>query len=120
MPNSTTKVAPKLRHTKDADYSNVNFYKLPQPLMDDIFLCLNGKCGNQIKIMCVLLGTLGNGTFGVSDEWIRQRTNMEQQAYSKSRLILVKKGWIEVNGNFLTLRLDVIRAEAEEIRNSSV
>jgi len=73
MPNF--KQAPKLLHNKNKYESN-NYYNLPQELMDSVFTQLDGKCGNQIKLIIVLLGTLGNGTFGVSEKWICDRTGM--------------------------------------------
>lgn len=62
--------------------------------MDKIFQKLDGNHGNQIKLLVVLLGTIGNGSFRVSEEWIRQRTGMSQPAYNKARKALIEKGWI--------------------------
>lgn len=93
MPN--LKQAPKLYHNKVQLHPNKkNYYSLPQELMDQIFIQLEGKCGNQIKLMCVLLGTLGDGSFGVSEAWITARTGMTQQAYNAARKALVERGWI--------------------------
>jgi hypothetical protein len=73
MPNY--KQAPKLYHNKTS-FNSDNYYNLPQELMDCVFNQIDGKCGNQIKLIIVLLGTLGNGTFGVSEKWICERTGM--------------------------------------------
>jgi len=75
MPNY--KQAPKLYHNK-TNFNSDNYYNLPQELMDCIFTQIDGKSGNQIKLIIVLLGTLGNGTFGVSEKWICERTGMVQ------------------------------------------
>lgn len=91
MPNF--KQAPKLFHNKSKFNSN-NYYNLPQELMDSVFSQLDGKCGNQIKLMIVLLGTLGNGSFAVSEKWICDRTGMVQQTYSTARKALIERGWI--------------------------
>ena len=91
MPNF--KQAPKLYHNK-ADFKYTNYYNLPQNLMDVIFQKLDGKCGNQIKLMTVLLGTLGDGSFGVSEKWICDRTGMIQQSYNAARKALIERGWI--------------------------
>ena len=91
MPNF--KQAPKLYHNK-ADFKYTNYYNLPQNLMDVIFQKLDGKCGNQIKLMTVLLGTLGDGSFGVSEKWICDRTGMIQQTYNTARKALIERGWI--------------------------
>ena len=91
MPNY--KQAPKLYHNKSHFNAN-NYYNLPQDLMDCIFQQLDGKCGNQVKLMTVLLGTLGNGSFGVSEKWICERTGMVQQTYNTARKALIERGWI--------------------------
>ena len=91
MPNY--KQAPKLYHNK-SDYKYTNYYNLPQNLMDCIFQKLDGKCGNQIKLMTVLLGTLGDGSFGVSEKWICDRTGMVQQTYNTARKALIERGWL--------------------------
>ena len=91
MPNY--KQAPKLYHNKNNFYEN-NYYGLPQELMDCVFQQLDGKCGNQIKLMIVLLGTAGDGTFGVSEKWICDRTGMLQQTYNTARKALIERGWI--------------------------
>lgn len=41
--------APKLYHTGKKHQGN--FYQLPQDLMDIVFNKLDGKCGNQIKLI---------------------------------------------------------------------
>ena len=91
MPNF--KQAPKLYHNK-TDFKYTNYYNLPQTLMDAIFQKLDGKCGNQIKLMTVLLGTLGDGSFGVSEKWICDRTGMIQQTYNAARKALIERGWV--------------------------
>ena len=101
MPNY--KQAPKLYHNK-THFSCKNYYNLPQDLMDCVFKQLDGKCGNQIKLMTVLLGTLGNGSFGVSEAWICERTGMVQQTYSTARKALIERGWIYIeDGNMFVL-----------------
>lgn len=62
--------------------------------MDKIFQKLDGKHGSQIKLLVVLLGTIGNGSFRVSEEWVRQRTGMSQVNYNVARKALVEKGWM--------------------------
>lgn len=106
MPNY--KQAPKLYHNK-TDYKSNNFYQLPQDLMDSIFQQLDGKCGNQIKLMTVLLGTLGDGSFGVSEKWVCERTGMIQQTYNTARKALVKRGWIYLENGYIFVLPEVIR-----------
>ena len=106
MPNY--KQAPKLYHNKSS-FNCKNYYNLPQELMDCIFQQLDGKCGNQIKLMTVLLGTLGDGTFGVSEAWICDRTGMIQQTYSTARKALVERGWIYVEDSKIYVLPTIIR-----------
>lgn len=106
MPNY--KQAPKLYHNKSHFYDK-NFYQLPQDLMDCVFQQLDGKCGNQIKLMVVLLGTLGNGSFGVSEKWICDRTGMNQPCYNRARKALVEKGWIYLEDGMLFVLPSIIR-----------
>ena len=106
MPNY--KQAPKLYHNK-SNFTSKNYYNLPQELMDCIFQQLDGKCGNQIKLMTVLLGTLGDGSFGVSEAWICERTGMVQQTYSTARKALVERGWIFVEDSKLYVIPAIIR-----------
>ena len=101
--------APKLYHTGKKHQGN--FYQLPQDLMDIVFDKLDGKCGNQIKLMCVLLGTQGNGTFGVSEKWICDRTGMVQQTYNKARKALIDRGWLKQEDGKLFVLISFIYAE---------
>ena len=106
MPNY--KQAPKLYHNK-SNFNSKNFYNLPQELMDYVFQQLDGKCGNQIKLMTVLLGTLGDGSFGVSEAWICERTGMIQQTYSTARKALIERGWIYVEDGKMYVLPSIIR-----------
>ena len=105
MPNYNQ--APKLYHLKDAFKSN-NFYQLPQGVMDKVFQKLSGREGNAIKLITVLLGTLGNGSFGVSEAWICERTGMEHSTYIRARNNLRDKGWIVLEDGYLFVLVDVI------------
>ena len=106
MPNY--RQAPKLYHNKD-EYKDKNFYNLPQGLMDCVFTQLDGRSGNQIKLMCVLLGTLGDGSFGVSEAWICDRTGMVQQTYSTARRALVERGWIYVEDSKIYVLPEIVK-----------
>lgn len=101
--------APKLYHIGRKHQGN--FYQLPQDLMDIVFSKIDGKCGNQIKLMCVLLGTQGNGTFGVSEKWICDRTGMVQQTYNKARKALIDRGWLKQEDGKLFVLISFIYAE---------
>ena len=106
---SNLKQAPKLYHT--GKKHDTIFYQLPQDLMDIIFTKIDGKSGNQIKLMCVLLGTQGNGSFGISEKWICERTGMTQQTYSKARKALIEKGWLKLEDGKLFVLISDIYAQ---------
>lgn len=69
--------------------------------MDSVFNQLNGKQGNQIKLMSVLLGTAGDGSFAVSEKWICDRTGMDQSNYSRARKALIDRGWLRLENGKL-------------------
>lgn len=106
MPNY--KQAPKLYHNKNNFYED-NYYGLPQELMDCVFQQIDGKCGNQVKLMVVLLGTAGDGSFAISEKWICDRTGMFQQAYSAARKALIERGWIYVEDDKIFVLPSIIK-----------
>lgn len=59
--------APAFYKTGQDHKSNNRFYSITQEAADAVFQQLPGKNGNEIKIMIVLLGTLGDGTFRISE-----------------------------------------------------
>lgn len=61
------KKAPVLRHQGQDNCGNSRFYRVMQDALDVVLQDLSGKNGNEIKIMVVLLGTLGDGSFRVSE-----------------------------------------------------
>lgn len=89
------KQAPRLKH--EGVKRNVNSkvtYQIPQDLCTAIFNGLSGKNGNAIKLMIVLLGNIGNGTFRVSEKFIKDSTGMEKKSYQRARKELINLGWI--------------------------
>lgn len=99
--------APKLYHSQEKEKKNT--YMLPQKLMDSVFNQLDGKHGNQIKLMTVLLGTAGNGSFAVSEKWICDRTGMDQSNYNRARKALIEKGWLKLEDGHIYVDFDAIR-----------
>ena len=99
--------APKLYHSQEKEKKNT--YMLPQKLMDSVFNQLDGKHGNQIKLMTVLLGTAGNGSFAVSEKWICDRTGMDQSNYNRARKALIEKGWLKLENGHIYVDFDAIR-----------
>lgn len=103
------KQAPRLYH--NGNKKEGLFYQLPQELIDIVFNELDGKSGNQIKLMCVLLGTVGNGSFGVSEKWICERTGMIQQTYNRARKALIEKGWLRLENGKIFVEIDYIYSQ---------
>ena len=101
--------APILQFDIEKPEGSNNFYKLPQQLMDAVFAGL-GNSSAQLRIMIVLIGTKPG--FGVSEEWILQRTSLLHSSYITARKALVDKGWI-------TLEKGIIRVNFKTILNSS-
>ncbi|MBQ8506941.1 MAG: hypothetical protein IJ466_05890 [Clostridia bacterium] len=107
--SETYKQAPRLIH-RGSKFRNQspNFYQLPQNLMSTIFYELNGKCGNQIKLMCVLIGTAGNGSFRVSQRWMMEQTGMDESGYKRARKALIDRKWISLENGCLYVNFDEI------------
>ena len=60
---ATLQQAPRLIHQGKKFEKKTIFYQTPQDLVDIILNNLEGKAGNQMKIMWVLLGTYGDGSY---------------------------------------------------------
>lgn len=104
------KQAPLLYHNKEA-YSYGNYYQLPQGITDKIFKSLDGRNGSQLKLMLVLLGTIGNGTFRVSQKWVEDHTGLSQPAYVRARKALIDRGWLVLDGGCLAIDIAAIMEE---------
>ena len=108
--------APRLLH-KGEKFINHNeqFWSLPQSLMSEVFWELNGKCGNQIKLMCLLIGTSGKGDFRVSEKWVLERTGMDETGYKRARKELIQRGWLSHDNGELRVHMDRIRERGVKI-----
>ena len=107
--SETYKQAPRLIH-RGNKFQNQGrfFYQLPQSLMSNIFYELSGKHGNQIKLMCVLIGTAGDGSFRVSQRWIMEQTGMDESGYKRARKALADRGWITLDNGCIYVNFDAI------------
>lgn len=109
--------APHLVHQGEKTHSDCMEYRLPQDLMDIVLKYLSG---NQLKLMIVLMGTLGNGTFSPSEKWIEQRTSLGHSRYIEARNKLCAMGWLrhrkspEHNYYILTVNFDAIFSYTDE------
>lgn len=59
--------------------------------MDIIFKKL-GNSSAQLRIMIILIGTKPG--FGISEQWMLERTGLSQPSYIKARKALADMGWI--------------------------
>ena len=110
------KQAPRLIHSgKKFVNPNDRFWQLPQVLMSNIFNELNGKSGNQIKLMCLLIGTAGDCNFRVSTKWVLEQTGMDETGYKRARKELIERGWLIHENGTLTVDFDRIWAEGMKL-----
>lgn len=86
------RMAPQVHHNENKEKRN--FYMLPQQLMDVIFNEIDGRSGNELKLMAVLIGTKGDGSFRASEEWIKQRTGITKENYHRTKKKLADKGFL--------------------------
>lgn len=113
MPNN--KQAPKLIHrgSKFLDPEHKRFYQIPQEAGDIIFNEIDYRAAAQVKIMIILMGTEGNGTFGVSEKWMQDRTGTSKDGYLKARKALEEKGWLTVEDGKIYVNFDAIYKSVE-------
>ena len=103
--------APILYHLGKKDMSK--FYLLPRNLMEPIFNQLNGKQGNQIKLMSLLIGTMGDGSFAITEKWVCDRTGMTQSSYNRARKALIDRGWLRLERGMLYVDFNAICRPAD-------
>ena len=108
--------APRLIHRgkKFVNKGDV-FWQLPQVLMSNVFNELSGKHGNQIKLMCLLLGTVGTGEFRVSEKWVMEQTGMDETGYKRARKQLVERGWLTHADGTICVNIDAIWAKGAKV-----
>ncbi len=105
----TYKQAPVLRHRGNKFIKKYeSYWQLPQGIMTQVFHGLNGKCGNQIKLMCLLLGNSGTGNFRVSEQWVINQTGMDETGYKRARKELINRGWLSHRDGELFVNIDKI------------
>ena len=81
-------------------------YQIPQQLADIVFNEL-GNASAQLRIMLVLIGTKEG--FGVSEQWILDRTGLQHASYLKARRELEKRGWLSLDAaKAITVNFDAI------------
>lgn len=104
--------APKVNHTESKEKYNTKkvTYVIPQEMFEKLFLGLNGNRGNQLKLITVLLGTIGDGSFGISEEWITNLCHFSQSSYVKARKSLINMGWVTLEKGKIFVNIEKIMA----------
>ena len=103
------KKAPKLYH--DGDKKPIKGEPvsiIPLHIQRAIFNSIDGKCGNRIKLILTLLGTIGNGSFGISEGWIIKECGFNHSSYIRARKELVNMGWITLTKNEIRVDINAI------------
>ena len=103
--------APKLLHKGNKDSGTKSFITIPQDLLTKIFNTLDGKHGNAIKLIILLLGTVGDRTFGVSEKWVTETCGFSQPRYIDARKYLRDIGWLELRSGTLYVNINAIRGK---------
>lgn len=108
--------APTLIHKGKKLKGNTIYWQLPQDLMAYVFNELDTKSGAQIKLMCLLLGTAGNGSFSVSEKFVTDTCNISEQGYKTARKALVNRGWIthDTKNQKIIVNIDMMYKAIEE------
>lgn len=104
--------APKLYHigSKNIKDKKEPTFVIPQRIIQKIFSGIDGNKGNQIKLIMTLLGTIGDGSFAVTEAWITNVCGFSQPAYINARKALIKLGWVTLSKNIMTVNIENILA----------
>ena len=104
--------APKLIH--NGSKSEGLFYQLPQKMVEHIFQNFDGKCGNQIKLLIVMIGNKGDGAFRFSEKWITQHTGMSKSNYHRAMESLIEKNYVIRENGKLILNLPLLMEDPHD------
>lgn len=100
------KVTPRLYH--EASKFRGYYYELPHYLMDAVFAVIGFRNGAALRLLIVLLGSNGDGTFCLSNEWIRERTGLSKEQYYRTRRWLMGAGFMKKSGTKYIVDVDAI------------
>lgn len=107
--------APKLHHNVDKNdliaACDNNFYAIPQ-ILGDIINHQLAHSSAQMRIMYVLIGTKEG--FGLSEQWMLDRTGLTHSRYIEARNNLKKRGWIIHEKGNITVDYAAILAEKDD------
>ena len=63
---------------------------IPQRIKKYVHAVLDGKHGNQIKLIDTLLGTIGDGSFAASEAWVLDNCQFDHSCYIRARKTIVQ------------------------------
>ena len=91
-----------------------NYHRVPWKLMDAVCQVIGFRNGADMKLLLVLLGTKGDGTFYLGNECIRERTGLSKAQYYATRRRLMAAGYMKKRGRDYVVDVDAILAAAEQ------
>ena len=92
---------------------NMTEYRLPCDVMEAVFSELDGRHGNAIKLMVVLLGADDRVDGKLTLTELAGRTGMSKQAAMSSLRVLEKLGMIEYTGNVVKLKFNKLMGDED-------
>lgn len=113
------KKAPKLIHKGSKNTDCKSIVMIPSDLLEVVFNTLTGRQGNVIKLIIFLIGTAGDGSFGISEKWICDKTGMLKSCYIEARKTLKTLGWVEVKNGKIYLDFNAVRGKKKYIKDFS-
>lgn len=104
--------APKLYH--EGSKPKGIFYQLPHSLMNAVFQKFDGKNGNAIKLLVVMIGSAGDGSFALSEKMIEKRTGISKQSYHRTMDNLVESGYVIRENGKVILNLPLLMEDEHD------
>ena len=90
---------------------NMTEYRLPCDIMEALFSELDGRHGNAIKIVIVLLGADDGVDGNLTLTELARRTGMDKTAAVSSLRALERKSLIEYTGNVVKLKIEKLMGD---------
>lgn len=106
--------APRLIHNGNKFSSNKNMLIIPQDIALSMCNVLSGKSGNVTQLLLFFIGTMGDGSFRISEKWILKMTGMYKTSYINARKELAKMGWVTLEKGKIILNFDKIREDGNK------
>lgn len=101
------------------DFKSKTKYIFPEDLWSAFGYVLGGKCGSQILLMGLLVGTSQEGNFRVSEKWVESRIGLSQKCYNSARQALVKREWLILESGRILINYPKIYSDFEGTKSIS-